>query len=186
MATIKRRFWRFLGWTAAVLAGLVVVVAIAGFFIVRSLVEPDASAFGTVEDEAKRAELDRTHFKAASDPYFAEMDKGLLMQPAPGAAFSAEIMEVAKPTGLEPEAVRQAAIRGQNAWIVWTGATTVLGFRGNNRDRVLRPAEDHVLAPEPGLRAMEPLPLSRPDKRALLQTADGRRRQAFRTVDRSA
>jgi len=121
MASIKRRIGRFLAWTAALLVGLVAVVAIAGFFIVRSLIEPDSSAFGNVLDEAKKAGLDRSYFHAASDPYFAEMDKGLLLPPAAGAAYPPEIMQVAKVAGLEPEAVRQAAIRGQNAWIVWTG-----------------------------------------------------------------
>ncbi|AWI62396.1 c-type cytochrome [Sinorhizobium fredii] len=119
--TLKQRIKRFLAWTAATVVGLAVVAVVGAVLIVRALVEPDADAFGTVEDEAKRAGLSRSDFRAAAEPYFAAMDKGLLLPPAPGADYPAEIRQVAEATGLEPEAVRQAAIRGQNAWIVWTG-----------------------------------------------------------------
>lgn len=119
--TLKKRIKRLLAYTVAAVIGLGVVAVVGAVLIVRALVEPDAEAFGRVEDEAKRAGLSRSDFRAAPEPYFAAMDKGLLLPPAPGADYPPEIRQVAKATGLEPEAVRQAAIRGQNAWIVWTG-----------------------------------------------------------------
>ncbi|SHG86463.1 hypothetical protein SAMN02745157_4965 [Kaistia soli DSM 19436] len=121
MSTIMRRIVRFLAWGVAILAGVFVLVAIGGIILVRSLVEPDSGKFGHVEDEARHVGLDRSYFHAADDPYFVDLDKGLLKKPAPGAAYPPEIMEVATTTGLAPEAVRQSAIKGQNAWIVWTG-----------------------------------------------------------------
>lgn len=121
MAYIRQRIVRFFVWTAATLFGLAVVVVAAGVLIVWSLIEPDASKFGNVQDEAKLADRKVSEFPGAGEPYFAAMDKGLLLPPAPGADYSNEIKQVAQITGLEPEAVRKAAIRGQNAWIVWTG-----------------------------------------------------------------
>jgi hypothetical protein len=50
---------------------------------------------GTVLDEAKRAGVTTTHFKAADEDYFHDMDGGL---------------------SLTPE-----QIRGRNTWIIWTG-----------------------------------------------------------------
>jgi hypothetical protein len=122
MAQGRRRIRRFLGWTLGILGGLTVVAVIAVALLVRGLVEPDARAFGTVEDEAKRAGLAREDFQPpASEPYFAAMDKGLLVARPPGTDYPPQILEVAAATGLGPEAVRRAAIRGQNAWTVWTG-----------------------------------------------------------------
>ena len=120
-------------------------------------------------------------------PYFAEMDKGLLMQPAPGAAFPAEIMEVAKATGLEPEAVRQAAIRGQNTWIVWTG--------GN--DRFWDFAARTAIGSFDLLKIMSSHPSQAYGRwnrfrylglinEPCFKQPDGRRRQAFRPLDRPA
>ncbi|WP_416067444.1 hypothetical protein ACK9YZ_31775 [Rhizobium sp. ZK1] len=121
MANVRQRILRFLAWTAAAVVTLAVIAIAAVALIVWWLIEPDASRFGHVEDEAKKAQRTVEQFPGAGEPYFAAMDKGLLLPPAPGADYPAEIKEVATATGLDPEAVREAAIRGQNAWIVWTG-----------------------------------------------------------------
>ncbi len=121
MASAVRRVARFATWTLVVLIVLAVIAAIIGFFLIRSFVEPDRDAFGTVQDEAMRAGLTRTDFPAAGEPYFAAMDKGLLLLPGPGEPYPDEVLEVAEIAGLTPEEVRQAAIRGQNTWTVWTG-----------------------------------------------------------------
>jgi len=121
MAKFGRRIVRFLIWTVATLATLVVVLIVAAGLFVWYLIEPDASQFGQIPDEAKTVGLKASHFRGAEDPQFAAMDKGLLLPVAPGGQYPDEIMEVAGITGLEPEAVRMSAIRGQNAWIVWTG-----------------------------------------------------------------
>ncbi|TPE49245.1 hypothetical protein [Amaricoccus solimangrovi] len=115
------RITRIIGWILAVLAGLALFVLIVGFFAVRGFVEPDSGSFGTLPDEAKQAGRDAESLRAAGEPYFAAMDKGLLEMPAAGAPYPPEIEQVAKIAGLEPEAVRLAAIRGQNMWIAWTG-----------------------------------------------------------------
>lgn len=116
-----RVVFRILGWLVGALAVLGVAAAIAGAFALRAFVEPDEAAFGNVRDEAMQVGLKADHFRAAEDPWFAVMDKGLLRPPATGADWPAEIREVAELTGLSPEEVRLAAIRGQNAWMVWTG-----------------------------------------------------------------
>ena len=121
MATVRKRIVRIFAWTLAALVGLAVVAVGAVILIVWSLIEPDASKFGNVEDEAKLAKRTVSEFPGAGDPYYAAMDKGLLLPPAAGADYPSEIKQVAAITGLEPEAVRTAAIRGQNAWLVWTG-----------------------------------------------------------------
>jgi hypothetical protein len=121
MATLGRKILRFLAWTAATLVGLAVIAVVGVAVIVWSLIEPEANKFGHVKDEALRAGRKVSEFPGAGEPYFAAMDKGLLLPPAPDGSYPPEIIEVAKATGLEPEAVRKAAIRGQNAWIVWTG-----------------------------------------------------------------
>jgi len=121
MANVRQRIVRFLAWTVAAVITLAVIAIAAVALIVWWLIEPDSSQFGNVEDEAKKAQRTVEQFPGAGEPYFAAMDKGLLLPPAPGADYPAEIKEVAAATGLDPEAVRKAAIRGQNAWIVWTG-----------------------------------------------------------------
>ncbi|MBK4215041.1 cytochrome c [Paracoccus caeni] len=112
---------RVVKWLAGLAVVLVLIIAIGGFLLVRAFVEPDAAAFGTVKDEAAAANLKGEHFRPADEGYFAAMDKGLLLPPATGQDYPAEILEIADLTGLPPEDVRNAAIRGQNAWIVWTG-----------------------------------------------------------------
>ena len=115
-----KRLRRIVKWAAGVLAVLILVVAVAGFFLVRALVEPDEELFGKVQDEATEAGYDRTHFAAAADPYFAAMDKGALLPRADG-GFAPEVLALAATTGLDPETVRRHAIRGQNTWLVWSG-----------------------------------------------------------------
>lgn len=112
---------RLVLWLAGTAVVLALVIAITGFFLLRAFIEPDAEAFGNIKDEAAAAGLDGSHFKAADEPYFAAMDKGLLLPPAPGAEYPPEILQIASLSGLPPEQVRQSAIRGQNAWIAWTG-----------------------------------------------------------------
>ncbi len=130
MRTITQITGRILKWLAISLGVLCVIAIAGGFLAFRAIVEPDSAKFGTIPDEAKAAGRTRQSLPALAKPcseepldcsYFAHMDKGLLVQPANGAAYPKEIMEVAKLTGLSPEAVRESALRGQNAWIVWTG-----------------------------------------------------------------
>ena len=111
---------RIVKWVAGVLAVLVLVVAVAGFFLLRALVEPDEELFGNVQDEAMQAGLTRADFIAAPEPYFVEMDKGALRAPQ-GGSYPPEITALAETTGLDPETVRQHAIKGQNTWLVWSG-----------------------------------------------------------------
>jgi hypothetical protein len=121
MRTIGALLLRVVKWVAVVAAVLVVVLVVGGFLVVRAIVEPDRASFGSVPDEAKRANLTRDKLPGAADPYFALMDKGVLAKPATGAGAAPEVTEIAGVTGLTPEQVRQSAIRGQNTWIVWTG-----------------------------------------------------------------
>ncbi len=108
-------------WTAIVIGVLVVALLLTAFLVVRSLVEPDHERFGNVLDEATKAGLDRTHFKAAADEHMIEMDKGLLKKPPPGEPYPATIVAVADILGLTPEETRVRAVKGQNTWNVWTG-----------------------------------------------------------------
>src|SRR5215468_9762090 len=118
IAAILRRVVK---WTAISLAVLLLVLVVGGFLVVRAIVEPDSAKFGAVPDEAKAAGRTRESLPVADEPSFARMDKGLLVKPADGAAYPKEILEIAKLINKSPEDVRQSAIRGQNAWIVWTG-----------------------------------------------------------------
>ncbi len=115
------RLKRILIWLASGIVALVLLIGLVGFLTVRALVEPDAAAFGMKPDEALLAARTVQSLKGAADPYFVAMDKGLLAPPAPGQAYPKEILEVAGMTGLDPETVRVAAIRGQNMWMAWTG-----------------------------------------------------------------
>ncbi|GGF47288.1 hypothetical protein GCM10011611_62150 [Aliidongia dinghuensis] len=130
MRTIAAIVGRVLKWAAISLAALVLVAIVGGFLALWAIVEPDRSKFGTIPDEAKAAGRTRQSLPAVAKPcseepadcsYFAEMDKGLLVKPADGAPYPKEIQEVAQLTKLTPEQVRESALRGQNAWIVWTG-----------------------------------------------------------------
>ena len=107
--------------TLGVLVGLLLLVAVAGVFLVRSIILPDSSKFGTVLDEAMMADPPRQNFDAAADPYFVEMDKGVLKKPENSQPYSPEIVKLAKLIGVDNETVRQHAIKGQNTWTVWTG-----------------------------------------------------------------
>ena len=129
--------------------------------------------FGTVRgSKAKRAKLDRTHFKAASNRrYFAEMDKGLLVRPRPAPPFPPRSWRWRKPPGLSRSGQAGGDPRAERLERLDRGNDRFWDFAAIPHR--LRPPQDHVLAPEPGLRATEPLPLSRPGKRALLQRADG-------------
>ena len=121
MRTIAAMLGRILKWSVIVLAVLSVVLLVGGFFALRAVVEPDSAKFGTIPDEAKEAKRTRESLAAEAVPYFAQMDKGLLVKPADGAAYPKEVLEIAVLTKLTAEQVRESAIRGQNAWIVWTG-----------------------------------------------------------------
>ena len=114
------RTLRVLLWIVCGLVGIVLVLGVVGFFVARSLIEPPSDDFGQKPDEAKQAGLTVDKLKAADEPYFAAMDKGLLLPPANG-VYPKEITEVAKLTGLREEEVRKAAVRGQNMWIAWSG-----------------------------------------------------------------
>jgi hypothetical protein len=127
IATIVRRV---LKWAAITLGVLILLVIFGGGVAFRILVEPDSAKFGTIPDEAKAANRTRESLPAVAKPcseepadcsYFAHMDKGLLLKPADGAAYPKEILQVAQLTKLTPEQVRESALRGQIAWIAWTG-----------------------------------------------------------------
>ena len=138
MSTITARLRRILKWSLVALAGLCLVLVVGGVLVFRAIVEPDSAKFGTIPDEAKAAERTPQTLPALAEScskepepaecsYFAGMDKGLLVKPAKGASYPPEILEVVELTKLAgkatltPEDVRQSAIRGQNAWIIWTG-----------------------------------------------------------------
>lgn len=125
MASIAKGIGRVLKWVGIGVAALAVVVLVGGYFLLRIVVEPDAEKFGTVKDEAMQVGLTRADFPGAADPYFVAMDKGLLAEPEigpdGGKVYPPEILEIAELLGLGPDEVRRRAIRGQNAWIVWTG-----------------------------------------------------------------
>lgn len=125
MATTAGRIGRIVKRSVVILAGLLVVLLVVGFFVVRAVIEPRWDEFGTVEDEAKKAGLTRegiydavhTHFA----DYFVGMDKGLLQKPEGTAPYPPEVRQIAEVAKLPPEEVRKSAIRGQNMWLVWTG-----------------------------------------------------------------
>ena len=130
MSTIATILRRVLKWAVITLGILVVVLVVGGFLVFRAIVEPDSAKFGTIPDEAKRAGRTEQSLPAVAKPcseepadcsYFAHMDKGLLVKPAAGTPYPKEILEVAALTKLLPEEVRESALRGQNAWIDWTG-----------------------------------------------------------------
>ena len=114
------RITRGLLWLLTGLILLALAAGIAGFLALRHFIEPPAG-IGEVLDEAQSAGRGEESLKAADEPYYAAMDKGLLREPANGAPYPPEILEVARIAALSPEQVRRAAIRGQNMWIAWTG-----------------------------------------------------------------
>src|SRR6266567_8319570 len=130
MRSIAASVRRILKWAAISLGVLLLVFVVGGFLVFQAIVEPDSAKFGTIPDEAKAAGRTRQSLPAVAKPcseepadcsYFAHMDKGLLVKPADGAAYPKERLEVAALTKLSPEEVRESALRGQNAWIDWTG-----------------------------------------------------------------
>ena len=130
MSTIAAIVRRIVKWAAITLGVLIVLVILGGGVAFRALVEPDSARFGTIPDEAKTAGRTAQSLPALAKPcneepadcnYFAHMDKGLLVKPAEGAPYPKEILQVAEITKLTPEQVRESALRGQIAWIAWTG-----------------------------------------------------------------
>jgi len=130
MRTIAAILRPILKWAAISLGVLIVVVLVGGFVAFRMIVEPDSAKFGTVPDEAKAAGRTAQSLPEVARPcdvepadcsYLAQMDKGLLVKPADGAPFPKEILQVAALTKLTPEQVRESALRGQIAWVDWTG-----------------------------------------------------------------
>ena len=180
MATIKQRMGRILGWTATVLFGLALVVGIVAFLFVRSLVEPDASAFGAQEDEAKRAKLDRTHFRAAPEPDLLCGD-GQGIADAAGAGLCLSRRDHA---GCEDRGSRAGCgaakcdPRAEYVDRLDRRKRPFLGFRRAQYGRIVRSSQDDFLPSKPSLRALESLSLSRAHQRALLQEGCWPRRKA--------
>ncbi len=105
--------------TLLTLIVLTLVLITAIVLAVRAWVLPDHSKIGEMKDEAMLVNRDAKSFPASADPYFAEMDKGVLKQ---GNAESSSVLSKwATALKLSPEQVRQSAIKGQNSWLVWTG-----------------------------------------------------------------
>ena len=121
MSYFLRLFGRFLKWVIYIGLGLGAIVAVIGFFAIRALISPPSDQFGNVLDEAMTVGRTVDTFPGADEEYFAEMDHGLLVKPADGQPYPDEILQVANDLGIEPEEVRQRAIKGQNMWLVWTG-----------------------------------------------------------------
>ena len=87
--------------------------------VVRAWVLPDYSKIGNMKDEALLAGRSAESFVAADDPYFIEMDKGVLKA---GDAHGEKVLgRWASQLNLPQEQVRESAIKGQNTWLVWTG-----------------------------------------------------------------
>lgn len=130
MRTITVLARRALKWgliTLGLLLAVVIVTVGVAFWVI---VEPRSAKFGTIPDEAKAARMTRENLPAVLGPctensddcgYFAHMDKGLLLKPAKGVSDRPEIIEVASRLRQTPEQVRQSALRGQIAWVIWTG-----------------------------------------------------------------
>lgn len=98
---------------------LILVLVAVVILAVRAWVLPDYSKIGNMKDEALLAGRMAESFPAAQEPYFVEMDKGVLK---PGHAQSEETLSLwAKKLNLSVEEVRESAIKGQNTWLVWTG-----------------------------------------------------------------
>ncbi|GJL74533.1 hypothetical protein [Nitrosomonas sp.] len=97
---------------------LALILITAIIFAVRAWVLPDYSKIGEMKDEAILAGRMADSFPAAADPYFVEMEKGVLKHENADIEVFRQWAEVLKIT---PEEVRQSAVKGQNSWIVWTG-----------------------------------------------------------------
>lgn len=97
---------------------LALIIVTAIILAVRAWVLPDYSKIGEMKDEAILASRMADSFPAAADPYFVEMDKGVLKHENADIDVFKHWAEVLK---IAPDEVRQAAIKGQNSWIVWTG-----------------------------------------------------------------
>ncbi|MBA2484259.1 MAG: hypothetical protein H0V39_07545 [Nitrosomonas sp.] len=102
--------------TLIVLA-LILITAI--ILAVRAWVLPDYSKIGEMKDEATVVGRDAKSFPAAPDPYYVDMDKGILKQD--NSDSDKVLNKWAAVLKITPEQVRQSAIKGQNSWLVWTG-----------------------------------------------------------------
>ena len=105
--------------TLLTLIVLTLILITAIVLAVRAWVLPDYSKIGQMKDEAILVGRDAESFPASADPYFVEMDKGVLKQG--DAEGSHTLNQWAAALKLTPEQVRQSAIKGQNTWLVWTG-----------------------------------------------------------------
>ncbi|HNP25811.1 MAG TPA: hypothetical protein PKM20_03655, partial [Nitrosomonas sp.] len=97
---------------------LALILITAIILAVRAWVLPDYSKIGEMKDEAILAGRMADSFPAAADPYFVEMEKGVLKHENADIEVFRQWAEVLKIT---PEEVHQSAVKGQNSWIVWTG-----------------------------------------------------------------
>ena len=102
-----------------VLLSITAVLSIVIILAVRSFVLPDESKLGNMQDEALKAGRLSDSFPAADEPYFANMDKGLLRPDNPEGKKI--MINLANTLGLSEDEMRQHSINGQNTWIVWTG-----------------------------------------------------------------
>lgn len=53
---------RLVAWFAGLALVLVLVIGIAGYFLLRAFIEPDRATFGTIKDEAAAASLSGKDF----------------------------------------------------------------------------------------------------------------------------
>ena len=88
------------------IVGLVVLAVLVGYWV---FVAPQSHKFGTVKDEAWSVGRTAASFPAADEDYFHDMDRGYQT-----------------PLG-------EAAVRGRNTWLVWTGGNDRFwDFMANN------------------------------------------------------
>ena len=110
MSTLLRWIGRVVKWAIVAAVALTAVVAVIAFFAIRAFITPPIDDFGNVKDEALLAERTVDSLPGADEPYFAEMDKGVLAKPADGADYPPEIVQVAKDLGLEVQFVNVDAL----------------------------------------------------------------------------
>ena len=97
---------------------LVLVGFIAGLLYLNDSLKqtPCGKGAGNVLDEAKCVGREPESFPGSDDNYLADMDYGITKNPAEVAARLNPFVP-----GITPDDAVKAAIRGRNAWVIWSG-----------------------------------------------------------------